>query len=165
VTHVSLFSPRVTEPIMTGPRAALCKLRFSCDAARADWLAQQRTRAMLIPCARSLNAVRSALRCWDAFCKQVMCGSVRRPLACPCWTQALGHQQLLLPPQERDLVAWSALFRNCGTFRNYLAHVRTACLIAEVSVEVAAHHNSVRTTPLVQRCSPPHLCVVRSWPS
>ena len=165
VTQASLFSPRVTAPIMSGPRAALCKLRFSCDATRADWLAQQRTRAMLIPCARSLNSVRSALRCWDAFCRQVECGSVRRPPASPRWTQALGHQQLLLPPHERDLVAWSALFRNCGTFRNYLAHVRTACLIAEVSVEVAARRSCARTAPHIQRCSPPQLCVARSLPS
>ena len=49
------------------------------------------------------------------------------------------------PPKLNLLLSWSSLFRSVGTFSNYLAYVRTAGLVADVSTEV---------------CSPVKLCVL-----
>lgn len=42
------------------------------------------------------------------------------------------------PPKLNLLLSWSSLFRSVGTFSNYLAYVRTACLVADVSTEVCS---------------------------
>ena len=40
------------------------------------------------------------------------------------------------PPKLRTLLAWAALFRSGGTYRNYLAFVKTGCMIVGASTEV-----------------------------
>ena len=55
-----------------------------------------------------------------------------------CFLGALRpHTDTFLPPALEDLLAWSTLFRSRGTFGNYMAHVRTACIVAKASTEVS----------------------------
>ncbi|CAK0889687.1 unnamed protein product, partial [Prorocentrum cordatum] len=111
----------VALPMTRGPRAALAeaaaRLRSPADAAR--WREEERVRAMLQPCARSLPSVRSGLKCWEAYCI--------RMLKYPC---------MQLPPACADLVAWSALFRCGETYANYCSYVKIGCLLTGVCVAV-----------------------------
>ena len=111
----------VAVPITRGPRAALAeaaaRLRSPADAAR--WREEERVRAMLQPCARSLPSVRSGLKCWEAYCVRL--------LKYPC---------MQLPPASADLVAWSALFRCGETYANYCSYVKIGCLLTGVCVAV-----------------------------
>ena len=55
-----------------------------------------------------------------------------------CFLGALRpHTDKFFPPALEDLLAWSTLFRSRGTFGNYMAHVRTACIVAKASTEVS----------------------------
>ena len=74
----------------------------------------------------SVAAIQSGLRCWGAFCDDVLGLS--------------GHH---LPPAPRDLVAWSATFRSSGTLRNYLRAVRFGCEFVNVP-SIALDHISVK---------------------
>ncbi|CAK0862125.1 unnamed protein product [Prorocentrum cordatum] len=111
----------VALPITRGPWAALAeaaaRLRSPADAAR--WRGEERVRAMLQPCARSLPSVRSGLKCWGAYCI--------RMLKYPC---------MQLPPACADLVAWGALFRCGETCANYCSYVKIGCLLTGVCVAV-----------------------------
>ena len=103
------------------PRLALAKLDLKAmsDEDRSKLLKGARADAILGSCARSLKFVQSGLRCYEGFMNQA------RPYA-----------KYVLPPVLDDLLAWSIMFRSDGTLSNYLGHVKTACLLYDVSVKV-----------------------------
>ena len=41
------------------------------------------------------------------------------------------------PPQRDIILAWSAMFRSGGTFRNYLGYVKTGCMVMNESTVVS----------------------------
>ena len=64
--------------------------------------------------AKGLRTVQAALRCYGAFAEQVLLKSAAQ-----------------LPPTLQELVAFSAVFRNSGTFSNYVSALRLACQLAD----------------------------------
>ena len=47
-------------------------------------------------------------------------------------TQAFGDVSLGFPPTLDSILAWSSIFRNVGTFSNYVGYVNGACLALDV---------------------------------
>ena len=53
-----------------------------------------------------------------------------------CADAASTEPRTYFPPQLSWLVVWSSLFRCVGTFSNYLAHVKTGCIVVNACVKV-----------------------------
>lgn len=51
----------------------------------------------------------------------------------------LGKLGDTFPPLLDDLLAWSRVFQNEGTFRNYLSYVRLGCELTSKPVDVLEH--------------------------
>ena len=68
--------------------------------------------------AKGLRTVQAALRCYGAFAEQVLLKSAAQ-----------------LPPTLQELVAFSAVFRNSGTFSNYVSALRLACQLANLPTD------------------------------
>ena len=124
-----------------GPMAALkrAQLEEKSEQGKDEWLEKARIDAILGSCRLSLPSVRSGIRCYAEFAgRQLNLKKVARN-ALLCFTGNMntgrGH---LLPPKLEMLLAWSTLFRSEGTFANYVAHVRTACMLCEVSIKVSS---------------------------
>ena len=47
------------------------------------------------------------------------------------------------PPDLDVLLAWSTLFRSEGTLSNYLAYVKTACVILKAPTQVSGHRRAL----------------------
>ena len=86
------------------------------------WLERARVAAIVGSCPRSHASVISGLRFWAFFAIRV-----------------LHHRGNLLPPTWDGLLAWSRLFRNKGTFCNYVSYVKLGYEIQGLSVDVFAH--------------------------
>jgi hypothetical protein len=93
-------------------------------SAAAEWAEQARMEELCASSSRSLTTAMSAVRRWQAFVTTVL----RIPL---------GKE---LPPTTDALVAWSRLFRNQGTYGNYLSGIKLACHVA--GVPLAAIYSS-----------------------
>ncbi len=110
--------------VKDGPKRAASALgeQLLDTGLREDWLARARLVAILGPASRSLPSLRSGLRAWISFARQVLrCQPGRE-----------------FPPTRDGLVAWSLLFRCPGTFANYLAYLRIGCLLARLPVDSLA---------------------------
>ena len=68
----------------------------------------------------SLPSVRSGVRNWHLFA-----------------TLVLGYEEgCTLPPREsKDVIAWAASFRNCGTASNYVGYVKWCCIYTGLAYE------------------------------
>ena len=91
-----------------------------------EWAENARIEALCNSCVRSMGGIVSAVRCWQAFCKQIL----KLP------------RDNELPPTANGLVVWSRMFRNNGTYVNYANGVKLACLIGGVPIH-ALHHPAV----------------------
>ena len=126
-------APADTQLVIAAPTAGpQATLKAFCKAvptaqARSDWLREAYSNALLGSCPRSVASVRSGIRCWLAFAREV-----------------LGlDQERALPPSVRGLVAWSMQFRCAGTYSSYLCHVRFGTLLAGAST-CAFEHEAVK---------------------
>jgi hypothetical protein len=102
---------------------------------RSDWLERARIVAILGPAARSLPSLRSGLRAWVGYARQV--------LRC-----RVGQE---FPPSVDGIVAWSLLFGNPGTFANYLNYLRVGCILARLPVAVFAAPEIKRAKAAIAR--------------
>ena len=113
-----------------GPRAELRNLRRRLDSqggpvSVAEWLSSARAAALLGACPRSIASFKSGVAAWFAFAREAL---------------ALHGREL--PPSADGLLAWSLLFRSDQTFSNYVSHVKLACQVCGLPVDV------FRDTPL-----------------
>lgn len=113
-----------------GPRAELRNLRRRLDSQEgpvsvAEWLSSARAAALLGACPRSIASFKSGVAAWFAFAREAL---------------ALHGREL--PPSADGLLAWSLLFRSDLTFSNYISHVKLACQVCGLPVDV------FRDTPL-----------------
>jgi hypothetical protein len=105
--------------VSRGPTAAvrgLDKALFDSEDGRYEWVRRARMDAIIGSAPLSIPSAISALRCWGAFADK-----------------ALGANGDHFPPTIEGLLSWSRLFRCSRTFANYVAKVRLACHIADVS--------------------------------
>eukprot|EP00973_Karenia_brevis_P032391 4465473-Karenia_brevis.AAC.1 len=49
------------------------------------------------------------------------------------------------------LLAWSALFRNAGTFQNYLSFVRTGCMLVKAPTEVFKDPSLIKAKATIRK--------------
>ena len=105
-----------------GPRAAIdvAIIRSESAPSLQAWLDEARLEAILGSCPRSINYVKSGFRCYLEFARRVC-------------------KDVTLPPKLDYVLSYSLLFRNPDTFSNYLGHLRTACLVANVDATVLYH--------------------------
>ena len=101
-----------------GPRNAIRELSFNAasDDDKVQWVQKARLASILGSVSRSLNSTASGVRCWMHFASQIL--------------KLKGRE---LPPSVDGLLAFSCLFRNAETYGNYLAHIRLACELLQVS--------------------------------
>ena len=122
---------RVTQPPLTagpprgaGPRAAGRQFASALhdEPARARWLREAwfASLSQLQPSSR--NSFCSAWKTWLDFA-----GRFGGDVACQ------------LPPRLGFLLAWANCFHVPGTYKNYLAHLKRACLLSARRVDVFAH--------------------------
>ena len=78
--------------------------------------------AILGSCPRTIESFRSGIRNWCKFADL-----------------ALGGASHAFPPTVDAILLWSHTFRCVGTFSNYVGHLRTACLLADVAMPPADH--------------------------
>ena len=109
----------VVDNVTQGPSAACRDVAesFTSDWHRKLWLEQARVESLCNSTARSTGSTRSALSCWMTFARS-------------CVGVSPGAE---LPPSLDGLIAWGRLFRNKGTYGNYVSRLRLACEIAGVS--------------------------------
>ena len=109
---------------MKGPRAMIQELHLSSMTIKdaGQWMEVARLEAIIGSCRRCLPSVKSGNSCYFAFVRAVCGQSVR-----------------LFPPRFEWLQSWAMLFRNAGTFSNYLGYVKTGCLIANADTSVFDH--------------------------
>ena len=123
-----------------GPRAALASAQLNglSPQARCDWVEESRIDAIMGSCSRSMTSWRSGCRCYVSFVgtHQVYFSSQHELLPCMLADTVNPGASHYFPPRLDVLLSWSTLFRSVGTFNNYLAYVKTACLVAGVSTEV-----------------------------
>jgi len=98
-----------------GPMLQVKSLSFNSNAESEVWLKKARVDAIIGASPSSRSGVVTAVRCYLAFCVNARI------------------DELALPPKADILLAWSTQFRNHLTFRNYIALLRTACQILDVS--------------------------------
>ena len=84
------------------PMQALGELErhITCEEQRLLWLDRARINAIAGCCPKSHKSLISGIRCWIAFAQRVL--------------KLEGRE---FPPSVNDLLQWSALFRNSGTFK------------------------------------------------
>ena len=101
-----------TAPFAGGAKQGLAMLEQALDnGLDGDEWVQQALKDVVAGSAKgSLASAQSALRCWAAFSDQVL--------------RADGNH---LPPTAEGLACWSRLFRNSGTFSNYVGYLRLGC--------------------------------------
>ena len=97
------------------PSQAIPLMATAAKAHGTGFVEAVRLETLLSNNSRSLASIASALKCWSAFADQV-----------------LGAQGRHLPPTSEGLIAFSRLFRNAGTFANYVSAIRSACVIANI---------------------------------
>ena len=171
--HVSLSQAlsappmHATHAVGRGPRAAQkawSKERMTVCETNA-WMEKARREAILGGCRRSMDSVksvcfrvvlvctvvvllaRSGIQCYIAFVRAVKGGSV-----------------VLWPPKLDWLLAWAMLFRNRGTFSNYLGYVKIGCFLERVDVVVLSHPAIRRAKESVSkagRCVSREKCWIR----
>ena len=109
---------------LLGPKAALkhAGLDGLTENDRLQWLEDARVHAILDCSLLSRDSLRSGFRCYRAFANQA------DPSRGSC-----------LPPRLDIILAWSTTFRSKGTFSNYVAYVRTVCLLCKVSVKACVN--------------------------
>ena len=119
-----------------GPRAAgallVEQLKRGLD--RQEWIERARVAAIVGSCPKSHPSVISGLRFWAYF-------SIR----------VLHLRGDLLPPTLEGLLAWSRLFRNKGTFCNYVSYVKLGCEIRGLPVDVFAHPSMARAKEAIRK--------------
>ena len=119
-----------------GPRAAgvllVANLKRGLD--RQEWVERARVAAIVGSCPRSHPSVISGLRFWAFFAIKV-----------------LNQRGDLLPPSLEGLLAWSRLFRNKGTFTNYLSYVKLGCEILNLPVAVFVHPSLNRAKEAIMK--------------
>ena len=137
MTQIELPIDLKTATKSQGPRASMNDVDFSVMGSRdkLKWVCDARITAILGSNARTLPSVRSGVRCYLAFAGLV-CDRVNIK-HCVINMKTGHHGVELLPPRLDILLAWSTLFRCVGTWKNYLGHVKTCCLLADVSTKVA----------------------------
>jgi len=54
-----------------------------------------------------------------------------------CVTTGHHDSGIGIPPKLNVLLAWSTLFRNAATWKNYLGYVKTACMLTNAPVKVS----------------------------
>ena len=118
-----------TAPFAGGAKQGLAMLEQALDnGLDGDEWVQQALKDVVAGSAKgSLASAQSALRCWAAFSDQVL--------------RADGNH---LPPTAEGLACWSRLFRNSGTFSNYVGYLRLGCHVLGLDA-------SCSYGPLVQR--------------
>ena len=87
-----------------------------------EWMEVAGLEAIVGSCRRCLPSVQAGNSCYFAFVRAVCGKSVR-----------------LFPPRVEWLQSWAMLFRNAGTFSNYLGYVRTGCMIVNADTSVFDH--------------------------
>jgi hypothetical protein len=119
-----------------GPRAAgallVNDIKRGLD--RDVWLERARVAAIVGSCPKSHASVISGLRFWAFFAIRV-----------------LNLRGNLLPPTLEGLLAWSRLFRNKGTFCNYVSYVKLGCEVLGLSVDVFAHPSLARAKEAIKK--------------
>jgi hypothetical protein len=98
---------------MQGVRAVLGVIEAGADTRQL--VEKWRVETVLQSAPGSLARFASGLRCWAAFADGVL--------------RARGRH---LPPSAQGLVAWSRIFRNPGTFMNYVGSLRFGCDLANL---------------------------------
>ena len=98
------------------------------------WLERARVAAIVGSCPKSHASVISGLRFWAFFAIRV-----------------LNLRGNLLPPTLEGLLAWSRLFRNKGTFCNYVSYVKLGCEVLGLSVDVFAHPSLARAKEAIKK--------------
>ena len=133
----SVVAPGLVVAPTTGPRATLKAFCATLPSAgvRSEWLQEAYLKALLGSCPKSLNSVRSGIRCWLAF-------------AAAALGQSGGEA---MPPTAQGLVAWSMQFRCVGTFSNYLSYVRFGALLAGVPTDAFVHEAVKRAKTAVAK--------------
>ena len=108
---------------LLGPKMARkhAGLENLTENGRLQWIENARVHAILDSCLLSKDSLRSGFRCYRAFALEA------DPLRGKC-----------LPPKLNIILAWSTTFRSKGTFSNYLAYVRTICLLCKVSAKAGS---------------------------
>ena len=106
---------------------------LTSDAQRKAFVEAARIQAVLDSAPRSHPRLASGLRAWGLFADSV-----------------LGLRGNHIPPTVEGLVAWSTVFSNVGTYRNYLGAVSFACAVAGVAPVPADHPLLVRAKAAVK---------------
>ena len=114
-------SQRVELIPTAGPRRALQRLKqvVAGPGEVNRWLEEARLQAIVGSCPRSLESVKSGLRCWTGFAQDVL--------------KLHGRE---LPPPLEGLQQWSLLFRHPKTWSNYLSYVKLGCQVLGLSTAV-----------------------------
>ena len=98
-----------------GPRKAVRALQIHFDSTagidRAAWLEDARVEAIVGSCRKSIESVKSGLRCYLAF------------------VQTTVNARLPFPPKLEWLQAWATRFQCDETFSNYVGYVKTGCIL------------------------------------
>ena len=119
-----------------GPRAAgvLLVENVKRGLDRQEWIENARVAAIVGSCPKSHPSVISGLRFWAFFAIRV-----------------LHKRGDLLPPTLEGLLAWSRLFRNKGTFCNYVSYVKLGCEIRGLPIGVFAHPSLARAKEAIKK--------------
>ena len=123
-----------------GPSAA-CKILGNAVTrgwSPTAWRESARLDAILGSAPKSRQEAMSGLKCWQAFADGAL--------------QANGKH---LPPSVNGLLAWSTVFRNHGTFTNYLGKLRLGCEILGVSTDNLYHPTLKRAIAAIKKRAPP----------
>ena len=120
-----------------GPRRRTCELaaQLSSDESKVEWREQARMQAILGSCPRSIEKVKSGLRCWIDYHAKL--GNKSGPS---------------FPPMIEDLMAYSNVFDCAKTFSNYVTHISIGCQLLGRPVDVFDHPSLSRAvTAIVKR--------------
>lgn len=124
VARAALECSATRAVILHGPRkeARRVATALTTPSQRQRWLARAKVSALAQIAPTTARSLRSGLRTWRAFVDGI----------CP---ECAGE----MPPRLGPLVAWSNVLSNCGTYTNYLGHLRRACLMQNKDVAVFGH--------------------------
>ena len=107
------------------------------DKTKSMWREVARLEAILGSCPRSIEKVKSGLRCWFDF---------RKRLGDPLSSS--------FPPSLTDLLAYANIFDCAKTFSNYVTHIKIGCELLDRPVDIFEHPSLSRAiTAIVKRGS------------
>ena len=117
-----------------GPKKAIARVAdsFESDAQRLAWTAEVRVLAILESIPGSVEKVKTGLRRWFEFFRNVIKGT--------------GSS---LPPTHGHLIAYSRVFDHPKTYRDYIGYIRVGCELIDAPLDVFAHVSIARAIKAV----------------